>query len=106
MTILSLIEDSSERQLKTLPLWVPDLSATSKISELIGQREPLEDCEGPAAASYLLTRSVSGSRLFALGAFIDDIVALDSVPITDAFSSTSYSLQSLIEFANKHATPV
>ena len=99
MTILSLVEDRSERRLKGLPSWVPDLSAMPEIHELISQRRTLEDFEGPIAASLLLTRSVSGNKLSALGAIIDDIEAIDSVAITDAFSNQSYSLQSLLEFA-------
>ena len=99
MTILSLVEDRSERRLKELPSWVPDLSATPEIHELIGQRLTLEDFEGPTAASLLLTRSVSGNKLSALGAIIDEIEAIDSVAITDALSNQSYSLQSLLEFA-------
>ncbi len=99
MTILSLVEDRSERRLKGLPSWVPDLSVTPEIHELISQRLTLEDSEGPIAASFLLTRSVSGNKLSALGAIIDDIEAIDSVATTDAFSDQSYSLQSLLEFA-------
>ena len=99
MSLLSLVEDKSERRLKGLPSWVPDLSVTPDIHELTSQRPTLEDYEGPTAASLLLTRSVSGNKLSALGAILDDIVTLDSVPITDAFSKQSYSLQSLLEFA-------
>ena len=99
MTVLSLVEDKSERRLKELPSWVPDLSVTPEIHELVAQRLTLEDFEGPTAASLLLTRSVSGNKLSALGAIIDDIKAIDSVAITDALSNQSYSLQSLLEFA-------
>lgn len=99
MTILSLVEDRSERRLKGLPSWVPDLSVTPEIHELVGQRLTLEDFEGPTAASLLLTRSVSGNKLSALGAIIDDIEAVDSVAITDALSNQSYSLRSFLEFA-------
>lgn len=35
MTILSLVEDRSERFLKGLPSWVPDLSVMPEIHELI-----------------------------------------------------------------------
>ena len=99
MTILSLVEDRSERRLKGLPSWVPDLSVTPEIHELIAQRLTLEDFEGPTAASLLLTRSISGNKLSALGAIIDDIEAIDSVAITDTLSNQSYSLKSLLEFA-------
>ncbi|MCJ1232815.1 hypothetical protein MMC14_000769 [Varicellaria rhodocarpa] len=99
MTILSLVEDRSERCLKGLPSWVPDLSVTPEIHELVGQRLTLEDFEGPTAASLLLTRSVSDNKLSTLGAVIDDIEAIDSVAIADALSNQSYSLQSLLEFA-------
>lgn len=99
MTILSLVEDRSERRLKGLPSWVPDLSVTPEIQELIGQRLTLEDFEGLTAASLLLTRSVSGNKLSAFGAIIDDIEAIDSIAITDALSDQSYSLRSLLEFA-------
>ena len=99
MTILSLVEDRSERLSKGLPSWVPDLSVTPEIHELVGQRLTLEDFEGPTAASLLLTRSVSGNKLSALGAIIDSIETVDSVAITHVFSNQSYSLQSLLEFA-------
>lgn len=99
MTILSLVEDRSERRLMGLPSWVPDLSVTPEIHELIGQRLTLEDTEGPTAATLLLTRSVSGNKLSALGAIIDIIEAIDSVAITDVLSNESYSLRSLLEFA-------
>ena len=99
MTILSLVEDRSERRLKGLPSWAPDLSVTPEIHELISQRLTLEDSEGPIAALFLSTRSVSGNKLSALGAIMDDIEAIDSVAIIDALSNQSYSLQSLLEFA-------
>ncbi|CAF9939018.1 MAG: hypothetical protein HETSPECPRED_001456 [Heterodermia speciosa] len=99
MTILSLVEDRSERRLKGLPSWVPDLSVTPEIHELISQRPTLEDSEGPIAALLLSTRSISSNKLSALGAVMDEIEAIDSVAITDVFSNQSYSLQSLLEFA-------
>ena len=99
MTILSLVEDRSERRLKGLPSWVPDLCVMPEVQELIGQRLTLEDFEGLTAASLLLTRSVSGNKLSALGAIIDNIEAIDSVAITETLSDQSYSLRSLLEFA-------
>lgn len=93
--VLSLVEDRSKRQLKTLPSWIPDFSITPMVNPLVYSGK----YNAPGINDFERIRSkIAGPVLTVLGAILDSVEVLDSEPLSDMVSMTSTSICGFLEF--------